>query len=183
MILSHEELVEIVAQGVITEVPLDYIGGTSVDVSLANHILVEGRRRSRYAVTPSNPQAFVRRALPYSLKPGEFALASTRQKFNLPLDISAEFKSRSTMARLGLEHLNACWFDPGWRDSHATLEFKNMNTYHSILLERGMRVGQVIFFRHKPIPLSVSYGVRGKYNAMQFAEPARAEKENNHDNA
>ncbi|MCV6900917.1 hypothetical protein OE165_28190, partial [Escherichia coli] len=43
----------------------------------------------------------------FLLRPGQFILAQTIEKFHLPPDISAEYKLKSSMARIGLEHLNA----------------------------------------------------------------------------
>lgn len=84
--------------------------------------------------------------------------------FNLPEDISAEYKLKSSMARIGLEHMNAGWCDAGWHGSVLTLEFKNMLQYHAILIRPGDAIGQMIFFYHEPVPKSASYATRGRYN-------------------
>lgn len=175
MILSYDELLALVHEGVITRVPPSMINGSSINVSLGQTIKVEIApvEGSGIISTWGSSQNFETRTLPYDMHPGEFVLAHTQQKFNMPLDLSAEFKTRSTIARLGLEHLNACWFDPGWTDSTATLELKNMNRFHKVRLFEGMQIGQVIFHRHRAIPDAVSYKVRGRYNQMTLPEPAK----------
>jgi dCTP deaminase len=68
------------------------------------------------------------------------------------------------MARIGLEHLNAGWCDAGWNNSVLTLELKNMTQYHTIMLQKGDKIGQMVFFEHEPVPHERSYAVRGRYN-------------------
>ena len=95
---------------------------------------------------------------------GEFVLASTVEVFNLPADISAEFRLKSSGARSGLNNLFACHCDPGWHESALTLELKNELRYHSIILTAGMPIGQMLFHRVKPVPAHKDYSVRGRYN-------------------
>jgi len=103
----------------------------------------------------------------YALRPDEFILASSEEFFDLPDYISAEYKLKSSMARNGLEHLNAGWCDAGWNGSRLTLELKNVTRYHKLLIEAGMAIGQVVFFKHAPVPHEKSYAVRGQYNKQQ----------------
>lgn len=172
MILSFDELIALIHNGVMSHVSPDMVNGSSINVSLAGHVLVEIPPTEDAGIITdwSKKQNFETRSLPYDMSPGEFVLARTKQVFNMPLDLSAEFKTRSSVARIGLEHLNACWFDPGWTDSTATLELKNMNRFHKVRLYEGMQIGQVIFHRHRPISEGVSYKVRGRYNNQ--VEPA-----------
>lgn len=100
----------------------------------------------------------------FVLRPGQFILAHTAEKFYLPNDVAAEYKLKSSMARMGLEHLNAGWCDPGWHGSVLTLEFRNMLTYHDIELTLGDKIGQMIFFRVQPVDSNLSYATRGTYN-------------------
>ena len=102
--------------------------------------------------------------LPYVLLPGDFILAASVEIFNLPNNISAEYKLKSSMARIGLEHLNAGWCDAGWNRSCLTLELKNMTRHHSIELNYKDPIGQIVFFKHTPVPNDKSYAVRGRYN-------------------
>ena len=181
MILSHLELLELVREGVITRVTEDMVNGSSIDVTLGQKLLIEKQPMGAHqrVVSPDKPQQFREKNImhtDHTMWPSEFLLASTVQGFSLPLDISMEFYLRSTMARLGLEHLNACWCDPGWESPSLTLELKNMNVWHQIKLQPGMRIGQVVFHRHTRVPDAVSYSLRGKYNSMTGATPAKPDK-------
>jgi dCTP deaminase len=102
----------------------------------------------------------------FILRPGSFILAETQEKFFLPTNISAEYKLKSSMARIGLEHLNAGWCDAGWNNSVLTLEFRNLNTFHEIELVYGDRIGQMVFFEHEPVELDDSYAHKGRYNNL-----------------
>ena len=100
----------------------------------------------------------------YIIPPGGFILAHTLEVFNLPDNISAEYKLKSTMARNSLNHFTAGWCDSGWNGSVLTLEFKNDSQYHSIFIKPGMKCGQMIFFEHEAVPADRSYAARGSYN-------------------
>jgi dCTP deaminase len=172
-LLSHVELLDLVRQGVITADPAN-VNGTSIDVTLGETILVEDINLR--ASTPGLPLVrlaqkeipfLTERKLPYRLRPGEFALAHTVETFNLPDYISAEFKLRSSVARAGLNHALAGWCDPGWHGAQLTLELASMLRYHEIEVSPGMRIGQVIFYSHEPVPGIASYSVRGRYNNTQ----------------
>jgi deoxycytidine triphosphate deaminase len=39
-----------------------------------------------------------------------------------------------------------------------------MTQRHVIRLHKGDRIGQVVFFRHAPVPEEFSYRKRGRYN-------------------
>jgi dCTP deaminase len=109
----------------------------------------------------------------YLIAPDEFILAQSREIFNLPDHISAEYKLKSSMARIGLDHLNAGWCDAGWNGSVLTLELKNLTRYHEILIQEGDAIGQMILFSHTPVPPSRSYAVRGRYNGDKQVSGAK----------
>ncbi len=164
-LLSYNELVVLAESGVITNVSRDSINASSIDIHLAPEILIEepGMKRVDYrARQPLN----MRRASPSEilLAPGDFILASSVEQFNLPPTISAQYRLKSSMARIGLEHLNAGHADAGWNGSVLTLELKNVTQYHTILLRPGDAIGQMVFFRHAAVPDDRSYAARGRYN-------------------
>lgn len=169
-LLAHDELLALSYDGTITHVEPDQINGTSIDVTLAPVILVErGTSHSSREVVlrDRDPLDMIEVTIPrdgYVLQPNEFILASTEQIFNLPLHLSAEYKLKSSMARIGLEHMNAGWCDPGWHGSALTLELKNESRFHAIRLHPGDRIGQIVFFRNAPVPADRSYAQRGRYN-------------------
>lgn len=170
-LLSHNRLKVLVDQGVITNVHPDQINSASIDITLGKHLLVERRHpevrhrvislknRDKMYCGPHNLDEG-----PYRMHPGEFLLAQSEQVFFLPPTISAEYKLKSSMARIGLEHLNAGWCDAGWNGSVLTLELKNMTNHHYLELEAGVGIGQIVFYEHEPVPADRSYAARGRYN-------------------
>lgn len=171
-VISYTELCELVEQGVINAHP-SQINGSSIDLTLDPIIRVETFDASLPPIDLSIKQNIVTHELNisilledcgYILSPDEFILASSVETFNLPHNISAEYKLKSSMARNGLEHLNAGWCDAGWTNSKLTLELKNVTRYHRLLIKAGMPIGQVVFFKHDDVPVDKSYSVRGQYN-------------------
>ncbi len=170
-LLSYTELVELVQQGVITGVKPESINGTSIDLHLGNEILVEASSEYNQVVDlGATPRQSVRRLRfditdgYYDLAPGEGILAHTQEIFNLPDYISGEYYLNSSLARNHLEHLHAGHCDPGWHGSALTLEFVNMNRFHTLRLRPGMRCGQALLYRVTPVPKDRSYATIGNYN-------------------
>jgi dCTP deaminase len=165
-LLSYNELVSLVESGVINA-PIENINPCSIDVRLGNEIIVE--RPIGNIIDLRARDAFISETIlidesGYLLGPGEFILAHTVEVFNLPNDIAAEFKLKSSGARIGLDNALATWCDPGWNGSTLTLELKNLLQHQSILLRPGDRIGQMIFKRVKPVPDDMSYAKVGRYN-------------------
>ena len=168
MLLSYIELLELVCDGVI-DAKLENINGASIDVTLDDTLLLEKHHAIEPTIDLSRKQAPEMCALKlsesgFSLPPGHFVLASTRETFNLPNDIAAEFKLKSSVARAGLNHCLAGFCDPSWSNSKLTLELKNELQYHELLLKPGMKIGQILFYRVTPVPTEHSYAVKGHYN-------------------
>lgn len=177
MLLSYFELQELVMRGVVAGADMEQVNSTSIDIRLGDHVMVE---KAYINMLPGmvDQQHVVglreRDVLPmgklyigdggYTIPPGGFVLAQSLETFHLPNDISAEYKLKSSMARIGLEHLNAGWCDAGWSGSVLTLELKNMTQRHSILIRPGDFIGQMVFFKHQPVPYERSYAARGRYN-------------------
>ena len=179
-LLSYTELCELVERGVITDVPHEHINAASIDVRLGNDILIE--RACNRTVSLHDRQNLVMESYPigdggYRLDPGEFILAHTVEKFNLPDDICAEFKLKSSGARIGLNNVLATWCDAGWHGSALTLELQNVTRHHSILLHAGDRIGQMLFYRVTPVPADRSYAVRGRYNNDPSVQQAKTNPE------
>jgi dCTP deaminase len=167
-LLSYLELCELVEQGVINA-PIGNVNGSSIDLTLHHTLLLESNLGANVDIDLSNKESintheFVMDDSGYLVSTGEFLLASTNEIYNLPADISCEYKLKSTMARNGLEHLNAGWADAWWHGSKLTLEFKNFNRYHNLLLKPNMKIGQMVFFRHTPVPKEFGYAIKGQYN-------------------
>jgi dCTP deaminase len=77
------------------------------------------------------------------LGPGEFELASTIERVNLPYDIRATVCDKSSWARLGLSVQNTK-IDPGFR-GHVTLELNNNHHKNLLIIEEGDPIMQLEF--------------------------------------
>lgn len=168
-LLSYNELCELVEQGVIGPVDPKAINAASIDVRLGNDIVVERYNdNATHAVDIHKREVFPSQKYTiekhYDMQPGEFILAHTMETFNLPNNICAEFKLKSSGARTGLENALATWCDCGWNGSTLTLELKNLLRYSSLRLTPGMYIGQMIFYKVSEVPVERSYATIGRYN-------------------
>lgn len=172
-LLSYNDLMRLVESGVIDADP-ENVNGTSIDIRLGQFIEVE----TGYAGGDIWPgvvdltdkkqglhfNKWDLKDEDYVLGPGEFVLASSIEKFNLPLLINAEYFLKSSHARCGLEHMHAGHCDPGWNNSTLTLELKNLTRFHRLQLRYGMKIGQMTFTEVAPVPQDSGYATRGQYN-------------------
>lgn len=171
-LVSYNELCDLVAANVIEGVALQDVNGTSIDVHLGGTILLErlpSFQHVKQIVSLRDKHKLNMHTVHldgghFDMAPGEFLLAHTVEKFNLPDNISAEFKLNSSGARIGLENALATWCDPHWHGSVLTLELKNLCRFHTIRLHEGCRIGQMIFHKSEPVPEERGYAVRGRYN-------------------
>jgi deoxycytidine triphosphate deaminase len=184
-LITFVELCEKIAGGLLVapssnpppfnKIPIGNINAASVDVRLGQTFLREVRPDG-VSLQPSNYVSLfdkgelpmVKETLAWGerlyLQPGEFILAQTVEEFYLPNNIAAEFRLKSSVARAGLDQALAVWCDPGWNGSVLTIELRNNTRYHVLVLEAGMKIGQVVFFKGEPVPDEASYAVRGQYN-------------------
>ena len=107
----------------------------------------------------------------YSLAPGEFVLAHTQELIRVPNDLECVFNLKSSRGREGYEHLMAGYIDPGFT-GRVTLELVNVNRYHRLPLEHGMRIGQLRFSRLDATPMR-SYAVTGRYHGDESVQESR----------
>ena len=174
-VLSYIELCDLIDKGVIVGSEPDYasVNSASIDIHLGDMLLIENREvghmdsikfLNKKSQLSMNLRDLGSERPTYTMAPGEFLLASSREIFNLPSNISAEYKLKSSMARLGLDHLNAGWCDAGWNGSVLTLELKNQTNHHRIVLTKGDKIGQMVFYRCAPVPTDQSYSEKGRYN-------------------
>lgn len=172
MLLGYNEILELLAAGVVTNTHPQLVNPASLDITLGHMVMVEATdTRAPYEVslrerTPLNMVEYDLRDHfgTIRIRPGQFLLAHTYEVFNLPDNVSAEYHLKSSMARIGLQHLKAGWCDAGWNGSVLTLELKNVTQNHIIKLKHGDLIGQMTFFRHQPVPPHASYAAVGRYN-------------------
>lgn len=98
----------------------------------------------------------------YVLKPGHMVLANLLEYIELPADISATLKGKSSLARLGLDNSSyGAWLDPGW-GGDLVIELANHGN-HPIVLKSGMKIGQLIFYKHVPAQVPYNLKLNSKY--------------------
>ncbi len=166
-LLSYNQLCELVDQGVLQGAQYENINSASIDLVLGETIMVENQTEGVINMLDKNAghlETIVMSSEGYVVPPGGVVLAQSREIFNLPNNISAEFKLKSTQARNFFNHCTAGWCDAGWHGSVLTLEFINHLQHHSIRIKPGMKCGQIVFFSHEEVPAGRSYAVRGQYN-------------------
>ena len=174
--LGYSKIKQLVKLGAIENAEIDNIGPASLDVRLSHEIFVEDGIANRVIdLSAKQSIKMQKQSINYFLlHPGMFILASTIEKFNLPSNIGAVFKLRSSIARNGIEQLNACFCDPGWTDSHLTLELKNITNHHTFILKEGLRIGQMVFFEiNGEIPEEKLYSKIGRYNHQSGTVPSK----------
>lgn len=132
----------------------------SLDVTLGGTLLIESAESPALVPYPLRHHTD---ADPYWLRPGQFVLGGTEQKFYLPDTIEAEFVLKSSRGREGYQHMLSGYCDPGWWNSVLTVELHNSRQLHSIPLWPGMRIGQMKFAR-LAVPPRRSYRETGRYN-------------------
>lgn len=103
-----------------------------------------------------------------TLRPGQFALASTTERVEIGGMVAGRLEGKSSLARLGLiVHTTAGFFDPGF-EGYPTLELLNVSP-RPMLLRPGMPIAQMAFFKMTSEPRHL-YSERGKYDG-QGADP------------
>lgn len=138
----------------------ELLNPASLDVTLGNHLMVEVEHTPELLLLEIGHHT---QANPYLLAPGEFVLAQTRELFNIPNGVAAQFVLKSSRAREGIEHLLAGFADPGFHGSVLTLELQNARRLHSVPIWAGMKIGQILFYQMAAQP-EISYSVKGHYN-------------------
>lgn len=174
-LLSYTQLEALAASGVLTLADFDQINAASIDLTLGNEVMAESPVPEGTIVSLRDREQLTMERMSiahgyYDLKPGEAILAHTAEEFHLPADVSGLYVLKSSMARIFLNHLNAGFADAGWHGSVLTLELVNTSRYHTIRLHAGVRIGQMLFFNHAPVPPERSYATRGRYNGDKTVE-------------
>ena len=179
MLVTYKQLRNIVEAGIVRGGTVDHVNGSSIDVHLANHFMVEAKDWGTAAVIDVEKRerlgfhdVTVGAGHYYSMPPGQFILASTVETFYLPEHLSALFVMKSSVARCGLDQMNAAWCSPGWTGSALTLELSNITEHHTLLLRPGVAIGQMLFFQGDTVPQEFSYKKTGAFNHQTKAAPA-----------
>lgn len=171
MILSDTELHALCARNELHDpYTPELVNPASIDVRLGPDLLVEipGVRNEMRPVSIADATA----EAPWLLAPGEFILASTIERFNVPNYLAAQFKLKSSRAREGLEHLLAGYIDPGFHNSTLTLELVNVRRHSCVPLWPEMKIGQVVYYQMSQVP-NKDYATVGNYNNCPTVAPSK----------
>jgi dCTP deaminase len=101
--------------------------------------------------------------------PHDFKLASTEERFTMPLDVCGTVHDKSTWARIGLT-VQTTFIDPGW-SGYLTLEISN-NIGGLITVNKGTPIAQIVFHRVE----SITEGYQGKYQNQESGPQAARRK-------
>lgn len=168
MYLNYSQIAALIEQGHMKQVERDCINPASLDLRLGREIMVEVEPQHGTVIDYRNRQPLTMKTvnLPDEgiiIHPSQFFLAHTIEICNFPDDLAALFRIKSSMGRIGLEHMDAGWVDPGFHGS-LTLEFKNMTQHHAIRLRPGDKIGQLVFLRGEAVQAEQSYKAVGNYS-------------------
>ena len=170
MILSDRTIMKMLQQGTLSIAPLtdSQIQPASVDIRLGNTFsIVEDS--SNGIITMEHEIIYKTiETDTYLLLPGQFVLATTKEYFKLPNNLTAFVEGRSSLGRMGLFIQNAGWVDPGFQ-GEITLELFNANRC-AIELKAGRRVGQLVFAEMDAAAL---HPYQGKYQGQTGATGSR----------
>ena len=179
MILSDGGIIQALADGELRVDPYDdtRLQPASLDVTLAGEFKVQ-KRHSTPAIYPWDQQVGLwdsvylpkdRPHATFTLHPGEFALAATRERIGLGRSLAAQVGGKSSLGRIGLIiHATAGFIDPGFSGT-VTLEISHVGNI-PIALQAGMAIGQLIFFKTDN-PVVAPY--QGKYKGQTIPTESR----------
>src|SRR5690606_10130865 len=151
MYLNHSQIEALIEQGHMKQTDRECINPASLDVRLGREIMLEDAPASGTAIDyrKRQPLTMTTYSLPDDgiiIQPGQFCRARSSEICNFPDALAALVRIKSSMGRIGLEHMDAGFVDPGCHGSR-TLEFKSMTQHHAIHLRPGDRIGQLVFLR------------------------------------
>lgn len=139
-------------KGLIEPYNPEQLNPASYDVTLGNKILIE---------TAQGWQEVDISIRGFQMAPGAFVLAYTEEVVRIPNHLECTFQLKSSRGREGYEHALAGYIDPGFT-GQVTLELTNLNRYHWLPLEAGMRIGQLRFMKMDEVPHR-PYSLTGRY--------------------
>ena len=189
MILSDRDLAERLARGDIKIVPAPdpetQLQPASIDLRLGYEFRTFNYTQQAL-IDPADPASFERLTSLVELKegerflvhPGEFALATTLERVEVPDDLVARLEGRSSIGRLGIViHSTAGYIDPGFKGA-ITLEISNLGRI-AVALYPQMRICQ-ISFEAMSSPVSQGYGHKhaAKYQGQDTATVSRLFEDN-----
>lgn len=175
MILCDFQIKAEIERGTLKISPFDesLINPSSLDVRLGHYFGVP--KPTYVAIDPLDPTSFrtdMEEAGFYMLPAKSFVIGCLLEKVEYPLDITGHLKGKSSLGRLGIENSScAGHLDPQFA-GHVTIELFNYLDC-PVKLTAGMKIGQLVFFKH--VPAEHGYGDRqtSKYQNQQAGQPSK----------
>ena len=168
MPLNHKEIQSLIDGGHVKNFDPDAINAASLDIRLGETLMFETMPSDTWYTDlrsrePLHMDKYIMPPNGVCISPGTFFLGHSMEEFDLPNNVSAILRTKSSMGRIGLEHMDAGFIDPGFHGV-LTLEYKNMTEYHTITVRPGDFIGQLIFFYNEEVDPEFSYRAKGNYN-------------------
>lgn len=155
MVLSDHDIKKALKSGKIKITPQpDYkkaLGSCSIDLRLGTVFRVFEHSKNAF-IDPSKKdysneitrEIKVKKGEKFIMQPGDFVLAVTLEKVQIPNNLMGRLEGRSSLGRLGIVvHSTASIFDPGW-SGKCVLELGNLGRM-AVALEPGMRICAMAF--------------------------------------
>jgi len=155
MVLSDHDIKKALKTGKIRITPTPdlktALGSCSIDLRLGNIFRVFEHSKNAF-IDPSKKdysneitrEVRVRNGEKFIMQPGDFVLAVTYEKVQIPDNMMGRLEGRSSLGRLGIVvHSTASIFDPGW-DGKCVLELGNLGRM-AVSLTPGMRICAMTF--------------------------------------
>lgn len=175
MVLSDVDIIERIGNGslVIDPYEEDNVEPASVDLLLGygfKRVVQTDKWRAVDTAEPQDTGAydFVETDDSVLIDPGEFVLATTKERVEIPNDMVAHVLGRSSLGRLGISvHQTAGYIDPGF-NGQITLELSNHGPA-PVRLHADDRICQIVF-EELSSPALEPYGHDGsQYQGQQGA--------------
>lgn len=188
MVLSDRDIKKALASGRIKLSPkpnlASQLGSCMIDLQLGNVYRVFNHSKTPY-IDPQNAKTmegltteiYVKDSESFTLHPGEFILAVTREHIEMPDDLTGRLEGRSSIGRLGIViHSTAANIECGFR-GNITLELANMSRI-PVMLRPGMRICS-ISFEELTSPAEVPYYKKktAKYVDQKVPEASKISQE------
>jgi len=160
MLLSGPQINDIISQGVVANAKPENINAASLDVHITDYIMLNVPSDDVVYPKQKDEKTFVKTPVPCVINPGDFFLACTNEWLNLPDNLCAQVVTKSSAARIGLDHATAGFCDSGF-SGNITLEFVN-HSKNKIVIEPYIKLVQLKFFQHQDAGM-YSYRYKGQY--------------------
>ena len=177
----HDTALRRWGRGSITPYSDEMVNPASYDLRLGSQLRVPmwywrwPLRRAMFMLHKANPNKYPLWGQPkqfdtYIMMPGDFILCTSLETTTIPDDAVAQLLSKSSIGRVGLEHLHAGYGDPGF-SGQWTWELLNVAPW-PIELVVGKRIMQLVLMCLVDVP-AATYEKTGRYQNQIGPQPAK----------